>query len=129
MKTLPIAILCGATLALTTGCDTTTGQGAGFGAGTGAIIGGIAGGDVRSAAIGAGAGALAGAVVGTMVQNERDRTAVGGTPAAGIPVATPSQHRGFVVSPFRPNALVDVRGIPRGARVMDPQSRQIFINP
>ena len=129
MKTLPIAVLCGATLVFT-GCDTTTGQGAGQGAAAGAIIGGIAGGNVRSAAIGAGAGALAGAVIGRMVEDERNQTAaVGRHPDLGIPVATPSQHRGFVISPFRPNALVDVRGIPRGARVMDPTSRQIFINP
>jgi len=135
MKTYPFAILCAASLLTVgfTGCET-PGQGAGTGAITGAIIGGIAGNNVRSAAIGAGAGAVAGAVLGQVAQEERRAGYVEGYYAAEAPrpayrVATPSRYPGYVVSPYRPHALVDVRGIRPGARVVDPASGRIFINP
>jgi hypothetical protein len=131
-KTLPIAVLCGASLLTLSfsGCET-PGQGAGTGAITGAIIGGIAGNNVRGAAIGAGAGALAGAVLGKIAQDERRAGYVEGYYAERpvYRVATPSRYCGYVISPYRPHALVDVRGIRPGARVVDPASDRVFINP
>jgi len=127
MKTLPIAAVSGIALVAMgfSGCET-PGQGAGTGAITGAIIGGIAGGNVRSAAIGAGAGAITGAVMGKIAQDERRA-------GYGYPehyrVATPSRYDGYVISPYRPYSLVDVRGIRPGARVVDPASDRVFINP
>lgn len=111
------------------GCETPR-QGAGTGAVAGAIIGGIAGGNVRSAAIGAGAGALAGAVLGQAAQDERRAGYIEGREAGyAYRVATPSRYYGYVVSPYRPYALVDVRGIRSGVRVVDPASDRVFINP
>ncbi|MDD5349134.1 MAG: glycine zipper domain-containing protein [Chthoniobacteraceae bacterium] len=133
MKSLPIAVLSGAALVTMSfsGCET-PGQGAGTGAVAGAIIGGIAGNNVRSAAIGAGAGAIAGAVVGKIAQDERRAGYVEGQ-AVVYPehyrVATPSRYYGYVISPYRPHAMVDIRGIRPGARVVDPVSGRIFINP
>lgn len=114
-----------------TGCET-PGQGAVTGATAGAIIGGISGGTIRSTAIGAGAGAVAGAVTGAIVQDERRAAYAGGPVAYGGPacrVATPSRYYGYVISPYRPHAMVDVRGIRPGARVQDPVSGYVFINP
>lgn len=134
MKILPIAAVSGIALVSMSfsGCETPT-QGAGTGAVAGAIIGGIAGNNVRSAAIGAGAGALAGAVLGQAAQDQRRIGYAEGQAAAGYPeryrVATPSRYYGYVISPYRPYALVDVRGIRPGARVVDPVSERIFINP
>jgi hypothetical protein len=45
-----------------------------------------------------------------------------------IPVARPSGRYGFVCSPYT-GELVDVRGIPRGAKVGDPRTGRAFINP
>jgi hypothetical protein len=36
------------------------------------------------------------------------------------PVARPTNRRGFVTSPYSPYNLIDVRGIPSGATVVDP---------
>ena len=130
---LPIAVLSGlAVVSMTfSGCET-PGQGAVNGAAAGAIIGGISGGTLRSTAIGAGAGAVAGAVVGKMVADDRRAQYEGGPVAYGGPsyrVASPSSYPGYVISPYRPHALVDVRGIRHGARVVDPTSGYVFINP
>ncbi len=114
------------TLALSS-CDTPTGQGAGIGAATGAVIGAAATGDARAAAIGAGAGALAGALVGAAV--EEDQARYYHAPPGGYPVAEPSDTAGYVYSPYGNHALIDVRGIPRGARVKDPSTGGIFIRP
>ena len=135
MKTLPIAVIAGTALITMSfsGCETPVGQGAGIGAATGAIIGGIAKNNVRGAAVGAGAGALAGAVLGSIVQDQRAKGYAEGRADAyaveSYRVATPSRYYGYVVSPYRPYALVDIRGIRPGARVMDPVSERIFINP
>lgn len=131
MKTLPIAVLCGASLLAVSfsGCETPT-QGAGTGAITGAIIGGIAGNNIRGAAIGAGAGAVAGAVLGKIAQDERRDAYVEGYAERPVyRVASPSRYYGYVISPYRPHAMVDVRGIRSGARVVDPASDRIFIVP
>lgn len=112
------------------GCETPQ-QGAVQGGAAGAIIGAISGGTLRSTAIGAGAGAVAGAVIGKMVADDRRAQYEGGPVAypAEYRVATPSRYYGYVISPYRPHALVDVRGIRPGARVVDPVSERVFINP
>ena len=127
MKISPLLFVSFATLVAMTfsGCESPT-QGAGTGAIAGAIIGGIAGGNIRSAAIGAGAGAVAGAVAGKIAQDDRRSGYVEG---GHYRMATMTDHYGFVRSPYRPFALVDVRGIPHGERVVDPVSERIFINP
>lgn len=43
----------------------------------------------------------------------------------GIPTSNPD----IVISPFALNNLVDVSGIPPGARVRDPVSEEIFLRP
>jgi Glycine zipper len=111
-----------------TSCDTPTGQGAAAGAGAGAIIGGLATGHARGAAIGAAAGAATGALIGRAIQEDRARE-YGPVPEGGYPVAAWSGRPGLVVSPYPPNRLVDVRGIPHGALVRDPSTGGIFRRP
>ena len=119
-----------------TGCET-PGQGAKYGAIAGAAVGAVAGGDIRSAAIGAGAGAATGALVGKARQEERRRhypgyeedRAYGAGYAVEYPVARRASQPGYVISPYKPYAVVDVRGIRHGARVVDPVSNRVFINP
>ena len=111
-----------------TGCDTPTGQGAGIGAAGGAIIGGLATGRVRDAAIGAAAGALAGALVGNAVERS-NAEAYGPPPRGGYPVATPTDRRGIVVSPYRPYHEIDVRGARRDDLIRDPSCGRLFAQP
>jgi hypothetical protein len=111
-----------------TSCDSPTGAGAAYGAGAGALIGAAATGNVRGAAIGAAAGAATGALVGHAIQEDRAQQ-YGPVPEGGYPVARWSDTPGLVVSPYPPNRLVDVRGIPRGALVRDPASGGIFRKP
>ncbi len=136
-----------------TACET-PGEGAKTGAIAGAVIGAIAGGDVRSAAIGAGAGAASGALIGKATQEdrrrrypdyERDRAYGAGYDEDAeylesgegrrsdrrydYPVARPARRPGYVISPYRPYAEVNVRGVRPGARVVDPVSGEVFINP
>jgi len=111
-----------------TGC-TGTEQGAGYGALAGAGIGALAGGNTREILGGAAIGAVAGALVGTAIDaNERDRYR-GRAPRGGYPVAEFANSRGFVYSPYRPNRIVDVRGVPRGSYVRCPFTGEIFIRP
>lgn len=85
----------------------------------GAALGGASGNHpIRNAAI----GAAAGYVVGKLAQHERRRE------DANLPVARPTRRYWLVVSPYT-GELVDVRGIPSGARVEDPSSGRDFINP
>ena len=109
-------------------CETRTGEGAAYGAAAGAIIGGAATGNVRAAAIGAAAGAATGAIIGRALDEEAAR-GYGPPPQGGYPFARPTRNPGFVRSPYPPNRLVDVRGIPSGALVRDPASGGIFRNP
>jgi hypothetical protein len=109
-------------------CDTYAGQGAGWGAATGAVVGAAATGSVRGAATGAAIGAGTGALIGAAV-SEEEAARYGPPPAHGYVVAqwAPSR-RGFVRSPCS-GAIVDVRGIPRGALVRDPSGGCIFRRP
>lgn len=114
---------------ITTGCES-TGQTALLGAGVGAGIAAATGHDaLRGAAI----GAASGAVVGHVAKHQRERAYERGYNDArygsGYPMGRPSDHRGFVYSPYGAQRLIDVRGIPRGAKVQDPSTGRIFINP
>lgn len=110
-----------------TSCETPVGQGAAIGAGTGAVIGGLSRNSVRGAAGGAAIGAVGGALIGALVQEDERRNY--GRPSGGYPVAQPTATPGFVYSPYRQGAIVDVRGIPRGALVRDPYSGSAFVKP
>lgn len=115
-------------------CETATGTGALVGAATGAAIASntgphgyyhdSGGRTLAGAAIGAGAGALVGAAI------DANRAAeYGPVPEGGYRVARWSETPGLVRSPCEPHALIDVRGIPRGALVRDPSSGCIFRRP
>jgi hypothetical protein len=45
------------------------------------------------------------------------------------PYAIPTSNPDIVISPFALNNLVDVTGIPSGAKVRDPVSEEIFLRP
>lgn len=117
------------TCLVTAGCET-TGQTAMLGAGLGAGIAAATGNDaLRGAAI----GAASGAVVGHVAKHQRERAYeegyYEGRSDRGYPMGRRSTQRGFVYSPFGEHRLIDVRGIPHGAKVQDPSTGRIFINP
>jgi len=108
------------------GCETpgrTSLLGAGVGAAAAAATGHSA---LRGAAIGAGAGY----VVGRLARRERERAYEEGyyEGRGGSPYGR-RLRGGFVRSPHYPYNTIDVRGIPRGARVVDPSTNRTFINP
>lgn len=103
-----------------------TGTGAGLGAVSGALIGAGAGGG-RGALIGAGAGLLAGALVGAAVDSDQERYYH--APPGGYPYAQRSGTSGYVISPYGQHNLIDVRGVPPGAKVRDPSTGGIFLRP
>ncbi len=129
-------------------CET-PGQSAMAGAGLGAAIGGLLHGSGSDALSGAAIGAGAGYLLGKVAQSDREEAYYEERyderytdrreypqyrepyhPATrGLPVARRTNRYGFVTSPYRPFNLIDVRGIPRGARTMDPSTNRIFINP
>ena len=141
---------------LLSGCET-PGQSALAGAGTGAVMGGMLKGTGRGMAQGAAIGAAGGYVLGAYGQSERQRGYAQASGAYAQPppryYAQPTpepryyQHHyapprpepmlygrqsgryGFVYSPYGRRDLVDVRGLPRGAQVVDPFSGRIFLNP
>jgi hypothetical protein len=142
--------------ALLTGCET-PGQSALAGAGTGAVMGGMLKGTGRGMAQGAAIGAAGGYVLGAYGQSERQKGYAQGIwdqqqpppPVYYAPAPMPryghhrhSMHRpeplvygrrsgryGFVYSPYGHGDLLDVRGLPRGAQVVDPDSGRVFLNP
>lgn len=133
MKTLTCAIVVSLLAVLGfTSCET-PGRTAMLGAGAGALIGNQSHtGPLRGAALGAGIGYL----VGKLVEYDRrdrhyddDDYEYRERRYSRYPVAERSGRRGFVISPYRPYNLIDVRGIPSGARVIDPSCGRIFINP
>jgi hypothetical protein len=131
-------------------CET-PGEGAAHGAMIGAGIGALSTGTLRGAAAGAAIGAATGAVTGKIAEDERRRYygeypedyyhGHGHYDDAGYwypdgverrhdyPFGRPTPRDGFVYSPYRPHHLIDVRGIPSGAKVEDPSCGRIFINP
>ena len=120
-----------------------------LGAATGAVIGGSLHGRGDQALAGAAIGAAGGYLIGKAVQHERreayaegyyegrgdqyddrdrppdDRDYRGGR----YPVGRLTNRDGFVISPYYPYNRIDVRGIPRGAKVQDPSTGKIFVNP
>lgn len=122
-----------------TGCET-TGQSALAGAATGAAIGGLLHGRGDQALVGAAIGAASGALLGHVAKQQREGAYDEGYyDAAGnrsgrsyesrYPVGTRTGRYGLVRSPFSPGNLIDVSGIPRGAKVVDPSCDRVFINP
>lgn len=132
MNRFLLSILALASL-ITAGCET-TGQTAMLGAGLGA---GLAAATGHDALRGAMIGAASGAVVGHVAKHQRERAYEEGyydgrddrRYAGDYPLGRPSGHRGFVYSPYGDQRLIDVRGIPRGAKVQDPSTGRVFINP
>ena len=129
MKKLDLVVLTAAALgALALSSCNSTGQGAGIGAATGAAVGAAATGDARGAAIGAGIGAGTGALIGAAIEAD-ERGYYEGRVVSYYPFGRRTGRVGFLRSPYRPYAIVDVRGIPRGALVRDPASGRIFRRP
>jgi hypothetical protein len=140
-----LALLCST---IFTGCDT-PGESALTGAAVGAGLGGLATGRGEGALVGAAIGAGTGYLVGREMRAQREdayeRGYYEGHGDGGYyrdrdypddrdyrsryPVARPASRPGFVISPYYPHNRIDVRGIPRGARVEDPSTHRIFINP
>lgn len=128
-KSLPLLCVALATALGLSSCET-PGETALLGAGLGAISGNGRH-VVRNAAIGAGAGYLIGKIAQERRRDEYydesdayDRP----PPSHRYAVAQFSNRRGFVISPYSGN-LIDVRGIPPGAHVVDPSVDRVFINP
>lgn len=123
-------------------CET-PGQSALAGAASGAAIGGLIHGRGQDALTGAAIGAGVGYVAGKIAEHRRSdphyyaddyhegRSYYRHTRHRGVryPVAQPADRDGFVTSPYPPHNLIDVRGIPRGAQVMDPSVNRVFITP
>jgi len=130
-KHLPAISLCLAVALGFTSCEypMTLGQKALAGAAAGAAAGAIAtGGRGRGALIGSAIGAGAGYLIGK-TQEENRREAYYRGYDRDYPVARRSERYGFVVSPYYPYNLIDVRGIPHGEQVIDPSVNRVFINP
>jgi hypothetical protein len=122
-----------------TGCGS-SGENAMLGAGVGAAIASIAGeSPLRGAAIGAATGYAAGRVIREQRRRDyddrydRDRYYEGRYSSRSsrhrYPVGRRTRARGIVISPYAPHHEIDVRGIPSGARVVDPSCDRVFINP
>ena len=43
--------------------------------------------------------------------------------------ATPTSDPYIVISPYEPHAIISVAGVPQGAKVQDPVSNLVFLNP
>lgn len=128
------------------GCET-TGQNVLLGAATGAAVGGALHGRGDQALAGAAIGAAGGYLLGKAVQHDRRRVYSEGyyegrgdryerrddryddREESRHPVGRFTGRSGFVTSPYHPYNRIDVRGIPRGAQVVDPSCDRIFINP
>jgi hypothetical protein len=136
---------------LFTACET-PGEGAKHGAMIGAGIGALSEGNIQGAAAGAAIGAAAGALAGKIAKDERRRRYYDDYPEDyyynrgyqdrdgywrpeqssrrhDYPYGRPTARRDYVRSPYRPHHLIDTRGIPRGAKVLDPSCDRVFINP
>jgi hypothetical protein len=49
--------------------------------------------------------------------------------AESLPYATPTSDPEIVISPYEPHTTISVAGIPHGAKVQDPVSNLVFLNP
>lgn len=134
-KVVPALSLGLCTVLAFTGCET-SGQSTMAGAAAGAAIGGLLHGRGRDAFHGAAIGAGAGYLLGKLVQNERRYAYERGYDDARgyhreprYPYGRFTDEPGIVRSPYRPYHLIDVRGIPPGALVIDSSCEKIFVNP
>lgn len=133
---IPVTSLCLLAAVAFSGCETSGGN-AMLGAATGAAIGGLLHGRGEDALKGAAIGAGAGYLIGRVVRHERRAREeryyreryYDNRGYEQYPVARLTDRPGFVESPYRPYHLIDVRGVPRGAQVLDPSCDRIFINP
>jgi Glycine zipper 2TM domain len=107
-----------------TGCESPAATGAVAGAGAGALTGALIGGP-RATILGAGIGAAAGALIGHSIGQARDD---GYYQGQRLPYGRKMGH-GFVQSPYPPYNVIDTRGIPHGAVVLDPSTGGKFIKP
>lgn len=136
MKSFPLLAVFASVAAITfSGCETPSDT-ALLGAASGAAIGGLLHGRADQALVGAAIGGGAGYLAGKVSQDQRRQAysqgyyqgrAVGDDNS--LPYARPSNTRDMVISPYKPYNLIDVRGIPSGARVIDPSCDRSFINP
>jgi hypothetical protein len=133
----PIVCLSLVTALTFSGCES-SGDNALAGAAAGAAIGGLLHGRGRDALHGAAIGAGAGYLIGKIVnhaRHERERRYyrngeyVEGGYYDELPYARPTNRYGFVTSPYEPYNLIDVRGIPHGATVVDPSCERAFFKP
>jgi hypothetical protein len=141
-KFVPIVSLSLLTLFAFSACDT-PGHSALAGAATGAAVGGLATCHGEGALVGAAIGAGTGYLIGKQVQADRraaydqgyydgryaDDGSGGPGPGHGYPLGRFTDRQGVVTSPYPPYNNIDVRDIPRGAKVQDPSTGKIFINP
>jgi hypothetical protein len=125
---LSISVLAlGGTAMTLTSCDTATGQGAGWGAATGAVLGAAATGRWEGAATGAAIGAGTGALIGAAV-DEAHANRYGPVPRGGYPYGR-RMGNGFYQSPYPPNQVYDLRGVPHGGLVDDRAGGGYFRKP
>ncbi len=126
IQIISLSVCCAFTM---TSCET-PGQSALAGAATGAAIGGLLHGRGSDALAGAAIGAGGGYLLGKLAQHERRADYYDAERYdEGYPVGSRTNRYGFVNSPYEPYNLIDVRGIPHGAKVVDPSRDRIFINP
>jgi hypothetical protein len=131
-----VAIAALGALALSS-CETATGTGALVGAATGAAIGSAAGGhhgyyhhggSAEGALAGAAIGAAAGALVGAAIDAD-ERGYYDGHPGSYYPYARHAGGPGLYRSPYPPHVVMNLRGVPRGAVVRDPENGRLFRKP
>lgn len=140
-KFIPVISLGLVTVMAFSACES-SGDNALAGAAVGAAIGGLIHGSGRDAVRGAAIGAGAGYLIGKLVRHERrererryyeDRY-YGPEEAeyersGKYPTARMTDRYGYVISPYPPHNTIYIRGIPPGAKVIDPSCNRIFITP
>ena len=72
--------------------------------------------------------ALNGSLVGIAVPRG-DANTYEARPKGGYPVATPTDRKGIVVSPYAPYHEIDVRGVAHHDLVRDPSCGRLFVQP
>jgi len=132
-KFIPIVSFCVLATFVFSACDTP-----GHSALAGAAIGGLLTGRPQVALAAAAAGAGTGYLIGKQVQADRraaydqgynDGQYADDGSGSSYPMGRLTDRPGIVVSPYPPYNQIDVRDIPRGARVQDPSTGKVFINP
>lgn len=117
------AIALGALALTTVSCQPNAATGAATGAAIGAGIGALAGDD--NVAEGAIIGAVAGGLAGAAMKAKRARQEAYANQES-YPWARHTEDPGFVISPYPPNIVVDVRGFRDGELAVDPETGGVF---